>query len=98
MRCKTVAQHVGRQSLAESGLSSVFPERLPVRDPVHLPSSLVQEQMGRRTLAQQLRPARREIAPDARQCLAPDGNQAFFVAFSDAAQTALLGVEIGEAQ
>ena len=34
MCCETVAQHVRRQRLAQPGLATVLPERLPKRDPV----------------------------------------------------------------
>src|ERR1700687_139629 len=99
MRGKTVPQHVRRKSHAHARLPSIGREYFPHADTTQLRAAAIHEQRGTTgDFAEQLRPGAAEILFDDGERLLANGNNAFLVAFADAANTADLGVEIGDAQ
>src|SRR5467141_211447 len=99
VRGKTMPQHVRRKSHTHARLASIGRKYLPDADAAQRRSAAIHEQ--RRTagyFAEQLRPGVAEILFDDGERLLANRNNAFLVALADAANTADLGIEIGDAQ
>src|SRR6267143_520296 len=96
---KTVPQHVRGKSHAHARLPSIGRKYLPHTDTTQLRAATIHEQRGiAGDIAEQLRPGVAEVLFDDGERLLANGNNAFLVAFADAANTADFGIEIRDAQ
>src|SRR5271154_7192543 len=101
MSCKTVPQHVRRETHTQAGFAAVGGEDLPDAHPAQRTAAAIDEKSVRGNLfalADEFSPRFLEVALDESKCFLADRHDALFVAFANAPNAACRTVQIHNAK